>query len=357
MVHGTVIPPVHDDRGPAGSAAKAGCRPRIRGATIVSLTLLLSVNPCRAHEYFWFFYQRTALLENLTAPAPWWANPAAMVGDTSPMFLATNVAPLGNRYLIAEGKGVLPFGDRFAVGLGLLGAGLYEAGSSSARTHEGGFSYQSSFAFERPRFQLAAAARHPRIGALGAVATIGADGRSVATDSTVSEPSGGVIIGVLSPRLFIPLYLSAALSFIHHELSIEFWDRVGKLGLCYRGDHGLIEGSLEYTFDLDRGFGVFTPERAWYDILKLLLSVRVHRTVAVLAGVSTDLTDFTPYYQGSSIHLGAEFRASSRFPFVGGYDLAFHPGQDWRILHRVWFGYRFPGAGIANPRNHESTAR
>jgi hypothetical protein len=248
---------------------------------------------------------------------------------------------------MAEGKAVVPLNSHLAFGIGVLGAGDYQPGSSSTQATEGGVSYESSFAFERPRFQGVVSARHPRIGAVGIIATIGSDGRSVARDSTKSIASGGICVGLLSPPLYFPLYLSVAFSFIHHELHREFLDRIGKLGVLYRDEKGLVEGSLEYTFDMasdeKRGFGVFTPERSVYDILKVLVSVRVYRTVAALGGFSTDLGEKsdTPYFQGSSLHLGAELRRSSRFPFIGGYDLAFHPGRYWRILHRVWFGYRF----------------
>ncbi|MBD3314855.1 MAG: hypothetical protein GF344_03650, partial [Chitinivibrionales bacterium] len=280
--------------------------PGYRRPLILVIALFAQFSFCRAHEYFSFFYQRTTYLENLATQGAWWANPAVIASDSNAMFLATNVTPLGRRFLLAEGKAIVPIGTRFALGLGVLGAGDYDVGSSSAQASEGGFSYESHFAFERPRFQFGAGARHRRIGAVGLLATIGADGRTVAKDSTTSVASGGIGFGLLSPRLFIPLHLSLSFSFIHHSLDIEFWDKIGKVGLVYRGDNDLVEGSLEYSFDLDHGSGVLTPEHSIYDVLKLMVSVRVYRTVAALAGFSVDLNDYTPYYQGRSVHLGGE---------------------------------------------------
>jgi hypothetical protein len=291
-------------------------------------------------EYFPWLYQRTMYTDNLLMTGGWWANPAVISSIRSPYLLTANVLPLGDSLLISSIRLFIPVAQAVTIGGSILGAGAYKTGSSMSFTNEGGFSHQSSFAFQRPRFQLGAAASAPIAGSFGVIGTIGSDLRSLGS-RTENAASPGFGAGWLSPALAHSINLSAAVMFIYHSPARSFWEKGGKLGLRIHAFDSLIAGSAEYSFSFDKGFGVFTPELADYEVLKAIISAKLYERLAVMAGFSTDLA-YT-YNNQSCAHIGLELKESLEFPFSGGYDIGFRFGQDWLIMHRIWVGLNLEG--------------
>jgi hypothetical protein len=299
------------------------------------MLLILAFNAiCLAQAYFPFLNQRSIYLDHLLLPGGWWSNPA-LLGDVHEMALSTsNVLPMGNRLLISDERFLLPLGKWVTLGAGILGAGDYQSGSSNSLVTDTGFSYHSSFAFERPRFQIGAGSILPFIGSLGVLGSLGFD---LADDgSKTTAPGFG--FGWLSPSLGIPLQLSSSWMFIRHNVGLRFWEVSGKVGVRFIAKDSAVSACAEYSFSpSEGGFGVFGPSPpAVYDAVKALAAVRIFGSWAGLAGFSHDLA--FPYHNGSLLHLGIENQQSAGSLFFGGYDVGLRLGTDWLVLHHLWVG-------------------
>ncbi|MBD3393684.1 MAG: hypothetical protein GF418_16270 [Chitinivibrionales bacterium] len=292
-------------------------------------------------DYFPYLYQRTTYTDNLLMPGAWWSNPAAAAEIPAPYAHTANVLPLGDSLLISSFRLFVPLIENVVAGAGLLGAGGYTPGSSSAQAGGGELRYASRFAFSRPRFQLGAAARFPFLGSAGVLGTIGTD----RTSESESSATPGFGFGWLSPSLLGIIQVSGAMMFIYHSLDKEFWESAAKLGLRFASTDTLFRASAEYTVsagERGHGFGVFTalsdnpPE---YDVFKTLVSARIYRNLAAMAGYSIDIDyDFSNWHLA---HVGLELQESGELPFLGGYDLGFRFGDRWLITHRIWLGLNF----------------
>ncbi len=326
-------------KGPEGPL----CPRRGRGAHGYALIVLacLTAHYAQAGEYFHYLYQRTAYTDNLAMVGAWWSNPAVAASIDAPYAHTANVLPLGDSLLISSFRMFVPLPKGIVTGAGILGAGGYKLGTSSAQAEGGSLTYQSRFAFSRPRFQLGAAAALPYVGSIGALGTVGSD---VLTGGEGSV-SPGIGFGWLSPLLLKSLQLSMAVMFIHHDIDTTFWESGGKLGFLGFILDSLVTASCEYTFSLGergKGFGVFSAqaeEAPEYEVLKALVSLRLFTGLAVLAGYSTDIDyDFSNWHMA---HLGLELCETPDSPFLGGYDIGFRFGTDWIITHRIWVGLNF----------------
>jgi hypothetical protein len=300
--------------------------------------IALTVRTAPGGEYFPYLYQRTMYTDNLTMTGAWWANPALISFIDAPFMHTANVLPLGDSLLVSSFRVFIPLAEDITVGAGILGAGAYTTGSSKSYAEESSFSHQSSFAFTRPRFQAGAAAQVPYAGRFGIIGTIGADLKSYGSGSAWSA-SPGAGLGWLSPLVLQTVEFSAAAMFIHHDLDVAFWEKTGKLGFRFTALDSVLNGSFEFSFTPGEGFGVFTPRRAEYEVLKALVSAQVFNNLALMAGFSTDLDYY--YRNNSCVHLGAELREMPEFPVLGGYDIGFRFGRQWLIIHRIWVGLNF----------------
>jgi hypothetical protein len=303
-------------------------------AMMLSTILVLSISAiCGAQAYFPYLNQRSVYLDHLLMPGAWWANPA-LISHIHEMVVSTsNVLPIGNRLLISDERFILPIGEHISLGIGILGAGDYRTGSSTSLFSNDGFDVRSTFAFQRPRFQIGAAGILPIIGSIGILGTFGSE---LADERGSTRASAGFGCGWLSPPLGIPMQLSSSWMFIKHNVILA-WEVSGKLGIRFITRDSTVSACAEYTFSpSEGGFGVLNPSGAIYDAAKALVAVRVFDCWAAMAGVSYDL-DFR-YNNGTCVHLGFENQAATRAFFFGGYDVGIRFSADWIVLHHLWVG-------------------
>jgi hypothetical protein len=292
---------------------------------------------CVPASYFPYLYQRSVYLDHLLVPEGWWANPALIAHVNNRTLFTSNVLPLGNRYLISDIRLLMPVKNIVTIGVGILGAGDYRTGSSSTSFADDGFSYRSSFAFQRPRIQVSVAGTIPWAGSFGILGSFGTD----VADYTTPTFSPGINVGWLSPELGIPLQLSISGMFIQHDNGERFGETCVKLGVRYQSSDSLWGACAEYTVSpSDNGFGLITPAESNYDVAKILATLRVWGAWAFLAGVSSDLS--YPYRNGTMVHAGIENMRTDNSFFFGGYEVGARFGADWSVLHRLWLGIDLP---------------
>jgi hypothetical protein len=316
--------------------------PRRQSTRLSLCTLLLVIisGAIHAERNFTYLFPRTLYVDHLLLAGGWWANPALLGDVGEAMVVTANALPLGSRLLISDTRLLLPLQEGMTLGASILGAGDYQPGSSNSAVDGGGFSYGSSFAFRRPRFQIGAGLALPFVGSVGAFFSGGAD--VIDGQSQQLSFSPGFCLGWLSPRLGIPLQLSSSWMFIHHNANTAYWrpwESSMKIGLRWQSADSAFSACGEYTVTLsDAGFGVLTPEKATYDVVKALLAVRLYRSWAGIAGISSDLHH--PLRNGTCLHVGAEVQPAEDTPFFAGYDLGWQLSYDPLFLHHIWFGLK-----------------
>jgi hypothetical protein len=74
-------------------------------------------------------------------------------------------------------------------------------------------------------------------------------------------------------------------------------------------------------------------------VVKALASVKILSIAGVLVGYSDDLGILSD--NGPMIHIGAELRQSTVYPFFAGYEIGIGLTQLHRdlLVHRLWVGY------------------
>jgi hypothetical protein len=282
-----------------------------------------------SHEHMPWLAARAVYLENISEPGAWWANPALPALITKNTIWFSAVAPLGERYLLSSARLVLPFREGLSFGAGVLGAGDYVPGSSRA-SMTGEFSFRSSFAFSRPRFQANMAWDSGRFGMAGILLSLGSDGEDMGQGRIQTRLSPAFAAGWLSSRQ-LPLQASATLSTVHHTLDTSFVERTLRLGVRLETSDSRVRGALEKAIALQEDIG--------YDVLRMHLSAKLFGPVAAFAGYSSDVRAADAFANGRSLHLGAEVFPDDQSPFFGGYGVRFHGGSHWNVSHRIWLAY------------------
>jgi len=306
------------------------------------LSIFVCCIPCMAvNDSLYFLYQRSTYLEELTQPGGWWANPALTAEIPAKTAMTVNVTPLGNIYTIASAKFCMPINKTFAAGIGIMGAGISPGGSLQA--NENGAQYSSSFKFSNPSVQLAGGMKLPLDASIGLLIDVGAellpDGYGGQSNFLVA----GWGFGVISPKLFDRLSLAVSTMYTGHFWQETYWDYDGKAGVRYISPDSTIMGSLQYslTFDRDTLSWLYRTKGHLYQVAKGMASFKIYSIAGILLGYSTDLGNFSD--NGDLLHVGAELRQSTVYPYFGGYEMgiAVTKLHSDLIVHHLWVGYSF----------------
>ena len=313
-------------------------------ASPLLILLICMVPPCRAvNDSLYFLFQRSTYLENLTMPGAWWANPASIAEINKKTALTATVAPLGYTYTIASVMYASPVTARFGWGIGILGAGINPNPDGSLQADNSGAHYKSRVTFSNPSIQLGAAAKDARDVCIGLLGDFGLEQLPDGQGGQANFAAMGIGLGVMTPYLFNHLSLAVSLMSTGHFWVQSYWDHDGKAGVRFKLPDSSIIGSLEYTFSLASGAikYIYNAPANYYQVVKGLASIKVLSIAGVLAGFSDDLGILSE--NGAMIHLGAELRKSTIYPFFGGYEIGVSTSKRTRdlIIHRFWLGYCF----------------
>lgn len=306
----------------------------------------------RAPEHTYFVYQRTLYLENLLIDGSWWANPALLALVDSPQFQGSNVTPIGGRFVLASARVLFEIPFDIRAGIGFLGSGPYQNGSSNTSARNSGFTTSGSFLFSEPNIQFGVGRDFGALGGLGTLLAIGWETVGSVSTETRRHAVFNFGIGYLSPALFGMLRGSFSVFGTMHTFGGPDWLLDGKVGCIAETSDHTIRGTTELTVSLAPDPKLpLTPQFDNYNVFKTLWSIRVMGDMAGLIGLSTDLAGFKDHLigqgedNGNVIHLGAEIRPIGSRALYGGYELGISTTWSAHILHRLWFGFRFGGSG------------
>ncbi len=322
----------------------------------LTLALLASALVCRSttaqstfeDESTMFVYQRSMYLENLLVPGSWWANPALSAGVSSPQFYAANVTPLAGRYVLASARIFFPLPSGITAGIGFLGSGAYEEGSSSTTARNSGFTASGQFLFSEPNIHIGASLPMPKFGDVGALFGVGWETVGITQEHIRRHAVISYGAGYLSPWLAGLLRGSLSMMGTVYTFQGPNWHLDGKAGIISRSPNEVIEGSVEISYSLAPQAHVpLTRHINNYQVLKGLISVQIVHSLAGIAGFSTDLAGFDEHIigqredNGNVLHLGAEIRPGESYPYRGGYDVGISTTWSAHVVHRLWFGFSF----------------
>lgn len=289
-----------------------------------------------ATGYYPYLFQRTIYLDNPLNKSGWWSNPAQPASIKNMSVYSGTVTPLANYYMITTGRVFIPLAERVTAGIGILGMGLYTAGSSSARSQGDGFNYSSSFSFTNPRFQAGLATRIPSLpGDMGTMLSFGWTTDSLGGEEIKNRLSPGLSLGWISPRLFRMIRFSVSLMWLRYDLARVTDEITAKLGVQAVLLDSLLMGSLEYTLSPGEGYGIIASEKA-YDVMKGLIYVRALPSLAILGGFSID-SKATNRHNGFAVHGGLSIPEKQDNHFSGAYEVGAHLGSDWLFIHSITF--------------------
>jgi hypothetical protein len=310
--------------------------------TVLAGAILSS--PCLAvNDSLYFLFQRSTYLENLSMPGAWWANPAVIAEIGRKTALTVNVTPLGNVYTITSARYEAPFSGRFAWGIGIMGAGINPNPDGSLQANNTGAQYQSHVTFNNPSIQLGAGMKLPTGLCVGLLVDAGAELLPDGNGGQTNFATWGFGLGIITPYAFNVISLALSTMSTGYYWIESYWDHDGKAGIRFKTPDSLVIGSLEYTFSLVSGTiqQLYNATPAYYQVVKGLASVKVLSIGGVLVGFSRDLGILSD--NGAMLHLGAELRRSSVYPFFGGYEIGIGLSQEHRdlLVHRLWLGYCF----------------
>jgi hypothetical protein len=291
-------------------------------------------------QYF-YSYQRTTYLENLTMNGGWWANPALTGEITEKTGSTVDITPLGLYQLtIVSAKYLFPFADNFGAGIGIMGEGMNQSQNQSTNISSGGLSYSSHFSFSNPSLQFGLGMHLNNIGSGGLLLSAGQELLPQGDGTYYNYPIASLGIGVLTPYFFNFLSLSLTSMASWHFYQEEFLDFDGKAGFRFKILDDFILGSFEYTFSFKSSFiESFYTTSNHYQVGKGLISIRIYKIAGVLLGYSSDFGGYKD--MGATLHAGLELRHSDDYPYFGGYELAMGTNQRLTFTHQVWVGYCF----------------
>jgi hypothetical protein len=317
-------------------------KPFVAVLPISALCMSLLCIPCQAvNDSLYFLFQRSAYLEQLTLPGSWWANPALIAEIPAKTAMTVNVTPLGNIYTIASAKFAMPVSKVFSVGIGVMGNGISPGGSLQAS--ESGAQYSSSFQFSNPSVQIAAGMKLPWNAAAGVLVDIGAELLPDGYGGQSNFTTAGWGIGIITPKLLNRIAFAFSTMSTGHFWQETYWNYDGKAGLRYISPDSTIMGSLQYTlsFGNDTVSWLYQSQGASYQIVKGIASFKMYSIAGLLLGFSTDLGNFSD--NGDLLHVGAELRQSTVYPYFGGYEMgiALTRLHSNLIVHHLWVGYSF----------------
>jgi hypothetical protein len=310
----------------------------------ILLTIIAAHSCCAVNDSLYFLFQRSTYLENATMPCAWWVNPAMLAETDKKTALTGTVFPLGGAYTIASARYCAPASSHIAWGIGVLGAGINHSPDGSFTASNSGAQYRSSTSLSNPSVQIGVAAGTSGGFSAGFLVDGGAELLPDGGGGQANFFTLGTGIGAMTPYILDKVSLAVSYMSQGHFWLQPFWDHDGKACLRFKSSDSLVMGSLEYTFSLASGVikNIYNSDATYYQVVKTLVSLKVLGIAGVLLGYSQDLGILSD--NGPMIHLGAEIRKSTVYPYFAGYEIGVGTTQRHRdlFLHRVWVGYCLP---------------